>query len=546
MGVDYNEIVSYLLSLGAPKKEIDACPQTSKALRALAQKYHGDLSNTEAVKKAAADKSSTARANLMAKRHAKFRPLNDDERRRFRRAFEYYDADRSGELDMQEFRNAMVDSGMMPLSFEVKELFKEADADGNGTVDFEEYCRFVQLYKAKQNCCEMIMEKLMDLISPEPVYMADPFAPFLAKMRKAGCNQTAIDAFKYNYLKLISKENLMIPEIDILPVDRLPELTELNVPEDPTLLKQTVMLKLNGGLGTGMGLQKAKSLLPLRGDDTFLDFIAKQTLAMRKRYGVELAFMLMNSFATSADTLAHLKKYRGLGVSGVPLEFQQNKAPKVRASDLSPASWAAEPEHEWCPPGHGDLYPAMLGSGTLDRLLKRGFRYMFVSNSDNLGATMDLKLLSWFAASGAPFAMEACARTQADSKGGHLARAAKGNGLLLRESAQCPKEDEGAFGDWTKHRFFNTNNLWVDLKALKATFEALPNKTLPLPVMKNSKTVDPRDATSHKVLQLETAMGAAVECFEGALAIVVPRERFAPVKVLLPLPRACRCFCASL
>ena len=36
------------------------------------------------------------------------------------------------------------------------------------------------------------------------------------------------------------------------------------------------MLKLNGGLGTGMGLEKAKSLLPLKGDDTFLDFIAKQ------------------------------------------------------------------------------------------------------------------------------------------------------------------------------------------------------------------------------------------------------------------------------
>ena len=155
---------------------------------------------------------------------------------------------------------------------------------GNGTVDFEEYCRFVQLYKAKQNCCEMIMEKLMDLISPEPVYMADPFAPFLAKMRKAGCNQTAIDAFKYNYLKLISKENLMIPEIDILPVDRLPELTELNVPEDPTLLKKTVMLKLNGGLGTGMGLQKAKSLLqsyeapPLDPgiDEALRDYIARR------------------------------------------------------------------------------------------------------------------------------------------------------------------------------------------------------------------------------------------------------------------------------
>ena len=295
------------------------------------------------------------------------------------------------------------------------------------------------------------------------------------------------------------------------------------------LLKETVMLKLNGGLGTGMGLEKAKSLLELKDGNTFLDFIAKQVQHMRKEYQADVVFMLMNSFATSADTLNHLSKYTDLAAEGVPLEFQQNKAPKVTASDLTPAAWAANPSCEWCPPGHGDLYPAMVGSGTLDTLLAKGFKYMFVSNSDNLGATMDLKLLSWFAKEGAPFAMECAARTDADKKGGHLAKSVATGGLLLRESAQCPDSDEAEFQNVGKHKFFNTNNLWVNLEALKAAFDKFDG-VLPLPVIKNGKTVDPRDKASTKVLQLETAMGAAIECFPGAKAILIPRTRFAPVK----------------
>merc|ERR1719410_2136299 len=191
---------------------------------------------------------------------------------------------------------------------------------------------------------------------------------------------------------------------------------------------------------------------------------------MKKEFKTNLKFMLMNSFATSKDTLDALSKYTDLG-TGADLEFVQNKAPKVTASDLSPATWAAEPGHEWCPPGHGDLYPAMLGSGTLDKLLKEGFKYMFVSNSDNLGATMDLKILTHFAKRKAPFMMEVATRTDADKKGGHLAKDKEGGGLLLRESAQCPDEDEKAFQDTKKYGFFNTNNLWVDLEALKGQFE---------------------------------------------------------------------------
>jgi len=354
------------------------------------------------------------------------------------------------------------------------------------------------------------------------------FAPFLDKMKAEGLNESAIKAFEYNYEKLSSGANLMVGEDAIAPVAELPSYDALT-DEKPALLTETVMLKLNGGLGTGMGLEKAKSLLPLKGDLTFLDFIALQVKDQRTRYGVELAFMLMNSFATSADTLSYLSKYEGLAKEGMPLEFCQNKAPKVTAADLTPAAWPTKPECEWCPPGHGDLYPALVGSGTLDKLLAAGFKYMFVSNSDNLGATMDVKLLTWFAETGAPFAMECAARTDADKKGGHLATSNATGGLLLREAAQCPDEDEKAFQDVSKYKFFNTNNLWVNLPALKATFDKF-NGILPLPVIKNGKTVDPRDKASTKVLQLETAMGSAIECFDGAKAILIPRTRFAPVK----------------
>lgn len=349
-----------------------------------------------------------------------------------------------------------------------------------------------------------------------------------AKMKAEGLNDAAIAAFKYNFEVLVSGANTMIPEDAIGSVAGLDTLESLTIEPKPELLAKTVMLKLNGGLGTGMGLDKAKSLLEVSNGNSFLDLIAKQVSSMKEQFGQDVAFMLMNSFSTSSDTKAALDKYDHLA-KGDDLEFVQNKAPKVTEDDLTPADWSADKGHEWCPPGHGDLYPAMLGSGTLDKLLGKGFKYMFVSNSDNLGAVMDLKILTYFAETGAPFMMEVATRTDADKKGGHLATDNKTGGLLLRESAQCPEEDEKAFQDTSKYTYFNTNNLWVDLEALKAAFEK-NNGCLPLPVMKNAKTVDPRDKKSTKVTQLETAMGAAISCFEGAKALQIPRSRFAPVK----------------
>jgi phosphoglucomutase len=289
-----------------------------------------------------------------------------------------------------------------------------------------------------------------------------------------------------------------------------------------------VVLKLNGGLGTSMGLDKAKSLLKVKGNNTFLDLTAKQVISMRKEFGLNVKFMLMNSFNTSKDTLSFLSKYPTI-IGDPHLELMQNKVPKVDAKTFLPVEWSANRHLEWCPPGHGDLYSALYGSGKLDALLAEGVKYMFVSNSDNLGATLDLDLLTYFAQSNMPFMMECCRRTEADKKGGHLALRTSDQQFILRESAQCAKEDEDTFQKIFVHKYFNTNNLWVRLDLLKDLMDARGG-FVPLPTIQNPKTVDPQIDTSTPVIQLETAMGAAIECFQGAGAVCVSRTRFAPVK----------------
>jgi len=341
-----------------------------------------------------------------------------------------------------------------------------------------------------------------------------------------------IRSFQRNYHSLVRNETGMIPETSIEPAENLPSLNEIRNDRkaDPRLLAEAVVIKLNGGLGTSMGLQGPKSLLPVRKGVTFLDLMARQILDLRKSSGTPVRMLLMNSFSTSTETLSYLEKYQSEGLSdAAEVELMQNRIPKIDAKTLLPAEWTTDPDMEWCPPGHGDLYPALVGSGWLDRLLNEGVKYAFVSNSDNLGAILDPAILAHFADSGAPFLMEVTRRTSADRKGGHLAMRNSDHRLLLREVAQCPEEDLENFQDINRHRYFNTNSLWLRLDALKEQL-AKDGGSLPLPMIRNSKTVDPRNKNSTPVIQLETAMGAAIECFAGAAAIEVPRSRFAPVK----------------
>ena len=278
-----------------------------------------------------------------------------------------------------------------------------------------------------------------------------------------------------------------------------------------------------------MGLDAAKTLLPVRDGKTFLDLIVEQVRHARRTHGVRLPLLFMNSFRTSDDTLAHLRRHPDLAVDGLPLDFLQNREPKLRADDLTPVEWPADPELEWCPPGHGDLYPALWGSGVLDALLERGFRYASVANGDNLGAAPDARLAGWFASTGAPYAAEVCPRTPNDRKGGHLAVRKADGRLILRDSAQTADADQRFFADERVHPFFHANNLWFDLEQVRAALVERGG-VLGLPLIRNEKTVDPADATSPRVVQLESAMGAAIEVFDGARAIAVGRDRFLPVK----------------
>jgi len=353
------------------------------------------------------------------------------------------------------------------------------------------------------------------------------------KGRQHDLSEPTLRAFLEAVKKVGAGESGQILESQIEPVSSLPHsdsLAQVDESEIEPLVKQLAVVKLNGGLGTGMGLAGPKSLLRVKGEDSFLDIIVKQMMGFRGRFGGNLpGFYLMNSFSTQAETLAFLKKYPGLADSYGRLDFLQSKVPKLSAETFLPAVCDSDPELEWCPPGHGDLYPSLVSSGLLQALLDQGVKYLFVSNSDNLGATVDFSLLSHFASSGAGFMMEVAHRTEADRKGGHLAKRRADGSLILRESAQCAASETDQFQDVDRYAYFNTNNLWVQIEHLKAELDRRDG-VLELPIIKNQKTIDPRDSSSATVLQLESAMGAAIECFAHSIAVEVPRSRFSPVK----------------
>jgi UTP--glucose-1-phosphate uridylyltransferase len=346
----------------------------------------------------------------------------------------------------------------------------------------------------------------------------------VAKMREEGIADAAIDSFAHYYRLLKEGESGMLPESEIQPLEDVTDAEELPEPDDPGLLDRAIVLKLNGGLGTSMGMTGPKSLLEVKDGQTFLDLIVRQVLDLRERYEARLPLVLMNSFATRDDTLEALPD--GLE-RDIPLDFVQGKVPKLLAEDLTPVEWPDDPSLEWAPPGHGDLYTSLATSGMLEELLDNGYEYAFVSNVDNLGAVLEPRILAWFAREELPFAMEVADRTEADRKGGHPA--VKDGGLVLRETAQTPEDDLEALQDTERHRYFNANNLWLDLRALDSSLRERDG-VLGLPMIVNEKTVDPGDSSSPEVIQLETAMGAAIGVFEGAAAIRVPRRRFTPVK----------------
>ncbi len=331
------------------------------------------------------------------------------------------------------------------------------------------------------------------------------------KMMKAGLPARVIEDFLFYRQSVLNGESSYLRESDIAPLtdDDLVRYEQL---ESSDYAQEIAIIKLNGGLGTSMGLTKAKSLINVKEDLSFLDIIAKQIQCA----DCDIPLILMNSFATEEDSLQFLSKYDFLAKQDFPLSFLQNKYPRLLRQDLSLCDFAEE-QLNWSPPGHGDIYTALATSGLLDRLLDRGVKFVFISNVDNLGACFDPKILHYFVQSKLDLLMEVCTRTPMDKKGGHLAR--KNGKLILREVAQTKEEDLPHFQNIDKYKYFNTNSLWLNLQSLSKM------KTLRLPLIVNPKTVEGKE-----IVQLETAMGSAISVFGKTKALLVPRTRFMPVK----------------
>lgn len=350
----------------------------------------------------------------------------------------------------------------------------------------------------------------------------DHLPAFMAKMEAEGLSPPVCETFAYYYRQVLTGETGMIFDQDIRPVaadeiayfEKLDDYAAAGIKAYPSAIR----IVLNGGLGTSMGLTGPKSLLEVKNGHSFLSLILRQADSR----DVQLAFM--NSFNTHAETVAALNR---LNPKRSPLTFIQHKFPKILQHDFRPANWPLNPNLEWNPPGHGDVYTALYASGLLEELLDTGVEYAFITNSDNLGARMNASLLGYFSKHDFPFMMEVAEKTPSDIKGGHLARHHNGR-LILREAAQCPPEEIEAFQDIQRYRYFNTNSVWINLKALKNLFDK--SRTIRLPLILNPKTLDARDKSSPPVYQIETAMGAAISLFDGATAVRVPRSRFFPVK----------------
>ncbi|MEC8678581.1 MAG: UTP--glucose-1-phosphate uridylyltransferase, partial [Candidatus Margulisiibacteriota bacterium] len=266
---------------------------------------------------------------------------------------------------------------------------------------------------------------------------------------------------------------------------------------------------LNGGLGTSMGCSGPKSLIQISEDGCcFLDYII-QSFNLNSN-AADLIFL--NSFNTSSQT----KDFLATHYSDLDWhELYQHSFKKVCANSLTPL--ANDSHTAYNPPGHGSVFYDLYHSGLLSSLLDKGVDYIFISNADNLAASLDNKIISYLSASECPFLIELTPKTSADVKGGTLINY-DGN-LKLWEIAQVADDQHDMF---MNQPYFNTNNIWVSVSGLKTVIES---NQLRLDLIQNKKSA--RDGA---FIQMEYAMGSAIQSFPGAMGMIVPRTRFFPVK----------------
>ncbi|XP_066596355.1 UTP--glucose-1-phosphate uridylyltransferase isoform X2 [Prorops nasuta] len=372
--------------------------------------------------------------------------------------------------------------------------------------------------RTKQDAEIELQQELDNLLETSPEKDKDEF-------------QRMFDGYTKLFRRFLEEEG---PSLDWDRIQKLPEnsIRDYDSLRTPTpeeirvMLNKLIVVKLNGGLGTSMGCHGPKSVIVVRNGLTFLDLTVQQIEYLNRTYNASVPLVLMNSFNTEEDTSRIIRKYKGIDVQ--IYTFSQSSYPRINTDTLLPIAKDVDVQEDmdsWYPPGHGDFYESFNRSGLLNKFIKEGREYCFISNIDNLGATVDTKILQLLLSkeenTPMEFVMEVTDKTRADVKGGTLIQYE--DKLRLLEIAQVPKEHVDDFKSVKTFKFFNTNNLWIKLGAIQ---RVLQSNKLNLEIIVNDKTL----SSGQSVIQLETAVGAAMKTFEGSIGIHVPRSRFLPVK----------------
>jgi len=316
-------------------------------------------------------------------------------------------------------------------------------------------------------------------------------------------------------------------------------------PEDiPTFLSQLIVIKLNGGRGLSLGLEHSKSRLVVSNDMTFMDIVVRQIEYLNDLYKVSIPLLLMNSFVTHEDSVKLTKKYENRNIK--IYHFKQSRFPRMRKDTLNPCCSDGKAIHpqEWNPPGSGDVFRSLKRSGYLDKFMKEGKKFAFISNVENIGGIpgrVDFKLLNLMKHSENDFLLEVCERISTDHQGGILCHesvlpsnenenpnSAKERDpkesrerLGLLELSQVPVDKQSLFSA-KKYKYWNTNSIWIRLDALD---EKLKTHSLNLGIILKAVQTG-----SHGIVQFESPAATSIQSFSKAKLIVVPRYRYWDIK----------------
>uniref|UniRef100_A0A914R0K1 UTP--glucose-1-phosphate uridylyltransferase n=1 Tax=Panagrolaimus davidi TaxID=227884 RepID=A0A914R0K1_9BILA len=297
------------------------------------------------------------------------------------------------------------------------------------------------------------------------------------------------------------------------------KLGKISIAESQELLKKLAVIRLNGGLGTTMGCEGPKSLINVKNGKTFLEIAIDQIENVNKCFESKVPLLLMDSYKTFDETSKALNLFAHDKMVTVE-QFLQSKCPRIYADTLLPVPESADSDLEgFYPPGHGNIFETLAETGLAEKLLSQGIEVIFVSNIDNTCATIDPKFIKALLNDNHEYIMEVTDKTAQDIKGGSLIEI---NGRMMHlEMPQVPPEGIDEFCSTKTFKIFNTNNIWIDLKAIKDKLYDIKRE-----IIANKKKL----SNGREIIQLETSIGGAIRNFPNACALKVPRSRFLPVK----------------